>query len=105
MTTIKYVNMIDSRFVSISGEDKSDFLQGLITNDIKKCDSNMPIYSCLLSPQGKFVADFFIINFKNRFLIEIHDKFLNEFLNKLKIYKLRSRININEENNFVSLDF
>jgi len=103
MTTSNYVNLIDSQFISISGDDRKDFLQGLITNDINKCNSNTPIYSCFLSPQGKFIADFFVIDYEKNYLIEIHKKFVSAFLDKLKIYKLRSRIIVNDNENFKSL--
>ena len=103
MTANNYVNLKDSKFISISGEDRNIFLQDLITNDINKCNLNIPIYACLLTPQGKFIADFFIIDNKKNYLIEIHNKFVNEFLGKLKIYKLRSKIIISENNDFASL--
>ena len=47
-----------SKFIEIKGEDRANFLQGLITNDIFKCKANHPIYTCILTPQGKFLADF-----------------------------------------------
>jgi len=103
MTTSNYVNLIDSQFISISGDDRKDFLQGLITNDINKCNSNTPIYSCFLSPQGKFIADFFVADREKNYLIEIHKKFVSGFLDKLKIYKLRSKITINDNEDFESL--
>ena len=103
MTTSNYVNLIDSQFISISGDDRKDFLQGLITNDINKCNSNTPIYSCFLSPQGKFIADFFVADREKNYLIEIHKKFMSGFLEKLKIYKLRSKITINDNEDFESL--
>ena len=83
MTTDYYFKNTDSRFIAISGDDDRDFLQGLITNDINLCNNN-PIYSCLLSPQGKFLADFFIIKLDDCFLIEIHYKFFDNILNKLQ---------------------
>mgnify|MGYP001159726182 CR=1 FL=1 len=103
MTTSNYVNLIDSQFISISGDDRKDFLQGLITNDINKCNSNTPIYSCFLSPQGKFIADFFVADREKNYLIEIHKKFISDFLDKLRIYKLRSKITINDNEDFKSL--
>ena len=102
MTTSKYIVLKEAKFVSIKGEDNKDFLQGIITNDINKCDKKV-IYSCLLSPQGKFLSDFFIIPFKDSFLIEINQKFFNDFIAKLQLYKLRSKIEIEEINYLTSL--
>ena len=93
-----------SKFIEVWGVDKNDFLQSIITNDIYKCkENNSLIYSCILSPQGKFLADFFISNHKNYYLIEIHEKYFDSFFNKLKIYKLRSKVEFKENKNLISL--
>ncbi len=92
-----------SKFLEISGEDKAEFLQGLISNDIYKCKSDNPIYSCMLSPQGKFLADFFIIQKSDKYLIEIHEKYLESFISKIQIYKLRSKVDIMENKNICSI--
>ena len=102
MTTGKYIVLKEAKFLFIKGKDNKDFLQGIITNDINKCNKKV-IYSCLLSPQGKFLSDFFIIPFNDSFLIEINQKFFNDFIAKLKLYKLRSNINIEETNDFTSV--
>ena len=103
MTSYNYLHLKDSKFLSIRGEDRNEFLQGLITNDINKCTKNNPIYACLLSPQGKFLSDFFIINLKESFLIEINKIYFENFIAKLNIYKLLSKIHINIEENYTSL--
>jgi len=102
MKTDYYFINNDSRFINIAGDDRQDFLQGLITNDIKVCDRNNPIYSCILSPQGRFLADFFIIELDEGYLIEIHNRFFDNILQKLKLYKLKSKIIITENNNYLS---
>ena len=101
-----YIKNTFSRFIEISGEDRTTFLQGIITNDINKCHKkNKPIYSCFLSPQGKFLADFFIVNFDNHYLIEIHEKFFESFYSKLNIYKLRSKVEFKENIDLLSFIF
>ena len=102
MTTSKYIVLNEAKFVSIKGQDNKDFLQGIITNDINKCDKKA-IYSCLLTPQGKFLSDFFVILHNDSYLIEINQKFFNDFITKLKLYKLRSKIEIEEINYLTSL--
>ena len=93
MTTSKCIVLNEAEFLSIKGEDNKDFLQGIITNDINKCTKKV-IYSCLLTPQGKFLSDFFVIPYNDYFIIEINKKFFNDFISKLKLYKLRSKVNI-----------
>ena len=99
----QYFKNIHSKFIEIWGEDRSAFLQGLITNDINKCkDQKSAIYSCFLSAQGKFLADFFVIIKEDNILIEIHQKYFESFYNKLNMYKLRSKVELNEKINLSS---
>ena len=60
MTVPYFYKNSNSRFLSIEGEDSNEFLQNLITNDINQCSKDNFLYSCLLTPQGKFLSDFFI---------------------------------------------
>ncbi len=98
-----FIQDSSSKFIEISGEDKAEFLQGLISNDIYKCKNDKPIYSCFLSPQGKFLADFFIFLQNNNYVIEIHEKYFESFLSKLKIYKLRSNVILKHNENITSI--
>ena len=102
MKTDYYFINNDSRFINIAGDDRQDFLQGLISNDINACNRNNPIYSCILSPQGKFLADFFVIELDGSYLIEIHNRFLDNILQKLQLYKLKSKVIISENNSYLS---
>ena len=102
MTTNYFYKNTKSKFLEISGQDSVPFIQNLITNDINKCKENHFVYSCLLTPQGKFFADFFIFKNKEKFVFEVNDIFYENFLNKLNMYKLRSNINIEEIKLFYS---
>ena len=102
MKTEYYFINNDTRFINIAGDDRQEFLQGLITNDINACDRNNPIYSCILSPQGKFLADFFVIELDGSYLIEIHNRFFDNILQKLQLYKLKSKVIISENNSYLS---
>lgn len=55
-----YTRLQNRGLITISGPDRFDFLQGLITNDLEKLTPESLIYSCLLTPQGKFLFDFFV---------------------------------------------
>ena len=102
MTVPYFYKNSNSRFLSIEGEDSNEFLQNLITNDINKCSKDGFLYSCLLTPQGKFLSDFFIFKKDEKFLLETHSFFYEKLLKKLKLYKLRSKVNINEVTNLHS---
>ena len=85
MTTNYFYKNSKSKFLEISGQDSLPFIQNLITNDINKCKENHFLYSCLLTPQGKFLTDFFIFKNNEKFIFEVHDNFYEDFLQKLNI--------------------
>ena len=97
-----FFNHKNSRFFKVTGEDSITFIQNLITNDINKCKNNQIVYSCLLTPQGKFLADFFIFKNDDSFYFETDKKYYKNLINKLNIYKLRSNIDIKEVENIFS---
>ena len=90
----------NKRVISVTGDDSETFLNNIITNDIKKINTEKAIYSCLLSPQGKVISHFFVIKVKNQFLFIIDSFLLSELIEKLNFYKLRSKIDITEDNRY-----
>lgn len=82
---------------SVSGEDRFAFLQGLITNDIHKIQNGALIYSCLLTPQGKYLFDFFAFEQGDKIMIDCEAHRIDDFLKRLKIFKLRSKVILEKE--------
>ena len=91
-------------FISIKGEDSIDFIQNIISNNIKNVTDNNCIFSSLLTPQGKFLFEFIILKIKNNFLIECNNELIKELSNKLLNYKLRSKVETKIEDNLISID-
>lgn len=88
--------------LEVSGEDQFKFLQAIITNDINLIKKG-PIYSALLTPQGKYFTDFFIVLHEGRILIDILEDTCEEFINKLLVYRLRAKVEIAKTDLKVSL--
>ena len=82
--------------ITITGEDAIPFLQGLITNDITKATNGAAIYACLLSPQGKYLYDFFIFPWQNTLFLDCHAEKCSELIRKLTMYKLRSKVTLED---------
>ena len=83
--------------IAISGEDTEEFLQGIITNDIKRLledDDEPSIYAAMLSPQGKFQHDFILISDGEKILIDHNAAESETLLKRLKLYKLRADVTI-----------
>ena len=96
----------DRAVLYVTGEDAKDFLQNLITNDIKKVSNENSCFGSLLSPQGKFLFEFLIIKHKSGFFIDCEKDQSKELFQQLSIYKLRSKIEILDlSNEFVVTAF
>ena len=94
-----YHKITDSAFITITGKDKFKYLQGLISNDLRKLDKIKCLYASMLSPHGRFLFDFFVSIFKEGYLIECKKCCIEGLLTKLKVYKLRSEVEVNILNN------
>jgi len=83
----------DRRLFEISGADRLNFLQGLVSNDVGKLADGM-IYAALLSPQGKYLADFFLSVRGDSVLLDIHAGIADATLRRIGMYKLRAAVAI-----------
>ena len=82
--------------ISISGDDAKEYLQNIITNDINKISATNSLFSALLSPQGKYLFEFFVIKSSNGYYLDCDNKVTEELLNNLSKYKLRSEVEIKD---------
>lgn len=73
------------------GEDVAEFLQGLVTNDVKGA---LPVWAALLSPQGKVLFDFFVWPAADALLIDCERDHADELVRRLTLYRLRRKIDI-----------
>ncbi len=80
--------------LSLTGDDLIAFLQGLITNDARKLERGQALYAALLSPQGKYLHDFFLIPQGGRVLLDGEKHRLADLKQRLSLYKLRSKVAI-----------
>ena len=86
----------DRGLISIEGEDAKTFLQNIITNDIEKVSLINSIFSALLTPQGKYLFEFFVIWAQKGYFLDCDNKFTNEIIDYLSKYKLKSKIEIRD---------
>ena len=87
--------MTQRRILRITGADSIDFLQGLITNDMNRAAQG-PIYTALLTPQGKYLADFFVTKAEDGILIDVDADLGDMLKQRLTMYKLRAKVEIAE---------
>ena len=104
---VKNVYILDDRAILyVNGEDAKEFLQNLISNNINKVTDANSCFTSLLSPQGKFLYEFFIIKHKSGYIIDCEKPQVDGLFKQLSIYKLRSKVEIlNLSNEFVVAAF
>jgi folate-binding protein YgfZ len=65
----------------------------LVTNDVDRVDQGL-VYAALLTPQGKYIADFFLSLRDEAFLIDVAESRADALLQRLSIYKLRADVTL-----------
>ena len=76
------------QIIRLTGEDRVPFLQGLVTNDVARA----PIWAAMLTPQGKYLADFLIVPDGDALLIDVDARLADDLIRRLSMYKLRSKV-------------
>ena len=87
----------------LGGEDRRAFLQGLISNDVRRCQIGQPLYAALLTPQGKFLHDMFLVDSGDAFLLDVEADRRDDLRQRLEHHKLRSRVVIEDQRDVFAL--
>lgn len=93
--------MSERTVLALGGADRVTFLQGLVTNNVDR-PAGQIVYTALLTPQGKFIADFFVIIEPDRLLIDVASSVAPTLFQRLSMYRLRSDVTIDETDLIVS---
>ena len=87
------------RILRLTGPDARSFLQGLVSNDVKKLDQGL-VYAAILTPQGKYLADFFLVPQADTedgaqvVLLDVAEDLADGLLKRLNMYRLRANVAI-----------
>lgn len=78
--------------IAVSGEDRATFLQGLVSNDVTHAGESRAIWSAFLTPQGRFLHEFFLAERAGVLLLEAEAARRADLTRRLSMYKLRSKV-------------
>jgi folate-binding protein YgfZ len=81
--------------IEVGGEDRETFLQGLVSNDVTETAPGRAVWAALLTPQGKWLADFFILADGDRLLLDCERAQMPMLLQRLSRFRLRSKVTLN----------
>lgn len=92
---VRYLTWLPERgVVAISGDDRIAFLQGLVSNDISLAVPGRAVWAALLTAQGKWLADFFILADGDRLLLDCERGQSTMLVGRLLRYRLRARVEV-----------
>ncbi|MDD2705507.1 MAG: folate-binding protein [Acidocella sp.] len=80
--------------LSITGADRVAFLNGLVSNDVALAAPGRAIWAALLTPQGKYLSDFFILATAEALLLDAPLADIPLLLTKFNRYKLRAAVSL-----------
>ncbi|MBC6444743.1 MAG: folate-binding protein YgfZ [Alphaproteobacteria bacterium GM202ARS2] len=82
--------------MAIGGADAASFLQGLITIDIERITPALSAWGALLTPQGRWLHDFFVIKDPDNegFLLDCEHARSDDLKQRLLRYRLRANVDI-----------
>lgn len=95
MENMMVTRLEDRSFIAIGGEDHLDFLNNILTQSVSP---NMPeiVSAALLTPQGKLLDEFLLVKRPEDILLDCHASRRQAITDRLKLYKLRSRVTLEE---------
>lgn len=84
---------VERTVLKISGTDAHKFLQDLVTNNL---DKEGLIYAALLTPQGKYLFDFFLLENDGYYLLDVKTDRAAALVGRLTMYRLRADVVIED---------
>lgn len=85
--------------IEVVGDDRVSFLQGLVSNDVNEAAPGRAVWSALLTPQGRWLADFFIFTDGARLLLDCERAQVPLLLQRLGRFRLRSKVALRDVSN------
>lgn len=82
--------------VSVEGEDRVAFLQGLVSADVREAAPGRALWSALLTPQGRFLFEFFILSDRERLVLECERARAGELAQRLSRFRLRAKVRVED---------
>jgi len=90
-------HLSDRAVIRLAGDEVKPFLQNLVSNDANAVSAGNAVLAALLSPQGKFLFDFFMVADGTDILLDTEAEHADALVKRLNMYKLRSKITIERE--------
>jgi folate-binding protein YgfZ len=92
-----WVTSLASRgILGIGGADRVAFLNGLVSNDVAQVAPGQAVWAALLSPQGRYLNDFFVIHDDELLLLDAPRQSVPDLQRRLSRYRLRAAVTLQD---------
>jgi folate-binding protein YgfZ len=91
-----YVALPERGLVALRGQDARSLLQGVISSDVERVTPTSTSYGALLTPQGKYLFDFVILQIGDALLLDTERARIDDLLRRLLMYRLRAKAEIED---------
>jgi len=88
--------------LSLAGPDTLALLERTVTHTVADWPEGAARYGALLTPQGKVIADYIAHRTAEGVLIDVHEDAAEDLLKRLKMFRLRSAVEIARDESRVS---
>ena len=99
MTGTYFAPLAHRALIAVTGPDRRSFLQGLVSNDVERAAAGKAIWSAFLTPQGRFLHEFFLSEAAwpgqaETLILEAEAARRADLVKRLSMYKLRSKATV-----------
>ncbi|HEX8416426.1 MAG TPA: folate-binding protein YgfZ [Methylobacterium sp.] len=84
----------DRAVVTVTGEESTALLQGVLTCNVETLDSGEARLGALLTPQGKILFDFLVSRSSDGFRLDAPAERAPDLVRRLSLYRLRAKVGI-----------
>jgi folate-binding protein YgfZ len=95
-TSNGYVILAGRGLVALRGADARGLVQGVISSDIEHVTPAAASYGALLTPQGKYLFDFVIVQMGDALLLDTERARVDDLIRRLLMYRLRAKVEIED---------
>ena len=102
----KFIVLDKTATIRVEGDDRIQFLQGQLTQDINLISQDKALYAGFCNPKGRVLAFMLCYVAHESIHIQLDNSIKESILKKLKMYVLRSKVYLNLlEETFTSIGF
>jgi len=89
-----FTELAERGILAVGGDDRTDFLQGLLTNDLRHVGPQRVLYALLLTAQGRVLHDVFVADGASVLFLDGETARLADLQRRLTLYRLRSKVTL-----------